>query len=147
MCRDLRHIAQHIKARHHVLTATHFLQQDHDTFCTTHATHFSLVLLKKHISNFFFNLILLNYFILFNYSYSENSSGLDPGICPISSWSDLHQTASEQSSLDHRGSRLAFSRPKNDREIFQKKKEYRENSFFIRSTTLFIYCYVRIKKR
>ena len=64
MCRDLRHIAQHIKARHQVLTATHFLQQDHDTFCTTHATHFSLVLLKKHISNYFqFNSIELFYFI------------------------------------------------------------------------------------
>ena len=60
MYRDLRHIAQHFKARHQLFTATHFLQQDHDT-CDT----FFIGSFEKAYIQFFFNLILLNYFIFF----------------------------------------------------------------------------------
>src|SRR5690349_12678274 len=96
MCRDLRHIVRHIKVRHEVLTATHFLQQDHDTFSPARPRHilydtcdtFSIGPFGKAYFDFFFNLIPLNY------SYSENSSRSDLGICPTSSWSDLYQTVS-----------------------------------------------------
>jgi len=98
MCRDLRHIVRHIKVRHEELVATHFLQQDHNTFFTTHTTHFLLALLGKDISIFFFNLIIP----ILKTQVGQILGSVRSRVGPISS--DRFRVVL----LDH-GSRLAFS--------------------------------------